>query len=198
MSTLAPVAVLCVLPRSRYFQLAAEVYDQARDAFNYAGTLPVVAHPPCRQFSRLRGLAYHVPRERDLAHFCVARVRELGGVLEHPSFSKLWQDAALPPPGRYQRDEFGGFTIDVDQAWWGHPARKRSWFYVCGVSPRDIPPVPLSFALATRTVSNFAPKYTSRLPELAKRGRNATPPALADWLIELALRCGAARSRSAA
>lgn len=48
------VAALCVAPNSGYKAMpGVECYDQARDVRNFAGGMPVVAHPPCRAWERL-------------------------------------------------------------------------------------------------------------------------------------------------
>lgn len=77
------VAVLFARRRSVYHTMAGcDVYCERRDARNYAGCLPVVAHPPCRAWSRLRAFAKPRPGERDLAFFALEQVRRCGGVLE--------------------------------------------------------------------------------------------------------------------
>ena len=111
----------------------------------------------------------------------------MGGVLEHPETSKLWEAKALPL-GR-EIDEYGGFTISVDQFWWGHRARKRTWLYIVGCSPAEIPPVPLKFDAITRVVSWSKRRNGNNLKPISKAEREQTPPAFAEWLVELAIRC---------
>ena len=51
---LARVAVLFAREDSAYKTLPeCEVYDMARDARNYDGPWPVVAHPPCQRWGKL-------------------------------------------------------------------------------------------------------------------------------------------------
>jgi hypothetical protein len=138
-----PVAVLFARPDSIYKTLpGCDVYDVGRDALAWLGGSPVVAHPPCRLWGRLRHFARSddAEAERAAALWVVGQVRRWGGVLEHPSSSTLWPAAGLPAPGR--RDEFGGFTLAVSQWWWGHKADKLTWLYVCGIELADLPPVP--------------------------------------------------------
>ena len=45
-------AKLYVDPRGPYPKLVADWWDEARDARNYAGPNPVVAHPPCQRWGR--------------------------------------------------------------------------------------------------------------------------------------------------
>lgn len=114
--------------------------------------------------------------------------KEVGGVLEHPVGSSLWKRAGLPAPGK--RDRFGGFTLGVNQHWWGHRAEKATLLYICGCEPRDIPHVPLRLEYPTHVIGDVgrAGKGTKR-PEVSKEEREHTPPDFAAWLIELAKRC---------
>lgn len=172
------VAVLFARRDSVYRSIAGcDVWCEDRDARNWGGGAPVVAHPPCRGWGRLRTFAQVRPGELDLARLAVDHVRRWGGVLEHPASSTLWQDQGLPRPGR-AADEWGGWTFSAPQSWWGHRAAKASWFYVVGCRPRDLPAIP--FRLGGGAID---------VPNLGKAAREHTPPALAEWLVELARRC---------
>jgi len=173
------VAVLFARRDSIYkgFELA-DVYDEDRDARNYSGDLPVVAHPPCRGWGRLRHLAKVKPGEIELASFAVDCVRRCGGVLEHPAGSKLWEVENLPAPGHM--DLFGGFTLPIYQSWFGHPCPKNTWLYICGVLPREIPSFPLVLGLPA-----------GRVELQSGPSRERTPAAFAVWLCDLSVRCGA-------
>lgn len=176
------VAVLFARSRSNYFLFPqCEVYDRARDARRYKGTLPVIAHPPCRLWGNLSHMAkpQDACLEKELAHFAVDEVRRCGGVLEHPSFSKLWAAAGLPKPGA--RDKFGGWTLPFFQGHCGHSAPKATWLYVAGVEPRDAPSVPFGLSLPP-----------GRIEQLGKAARESTPVELCSWLIGLASICSPA------
>lgn len=170
------VAVLFARADSIYKTLpGVEVYDMERDARTYDGPWPVVAHPPCRAWSRLRTFANPRPDERNLARLAVAMVREFGGVLEHPAGSTLWPAQSLPRPG--SRDTFGGWTLAAPQHWWGHKAEKETWFYVVGCDPKDQPDVPLvlgdaAYVVATRTRKG----EPGQRPWITKAEREHTPP----------------------
>jgi hypothetical protein len=185
------VAVLFARADSHYKALpGTEVYDVERDARTYDGPHPVVAHPPCRAWATLRHHAKPRPDERNLGRLAVALVREFGGVLEHPHRTTLWDAQKLPPVG--ERDAYGGFTLVVDQNWWGHRAQKRTRLYVVGCEPAEVPTMPLRLGEATHTVGLWSgrDKATCR-PSIAKQEYESTPPELAAWLVELAAKCKA-------
>jgi len=191
------VAVLFARADSIYKLIdGADVYDMSRDARTFVGGLPVVAHPPCRAWGRLRQFANPRADEKDLALFAVEQVRVNGGVLEHPAGSTLWDAAGLPRPGQ-GRDAFGGFTLPIDQFWFGHKAAKKTWLYVCGVSPRDVPSFPMVFGIPSHVVDRSARPDGTRAkkgdldwrPVLGKADREHTPVALGVWLCDLARMC---------
>lgn len=197
MST-ARVAVLFARSDSVYKKFpACDVYDQARDALTYRGELPVIAHPPCRAWGGLRHIAKPAPGERELALFALDQVRRWGGVLEHPRRSLLWPECGLPLGD--QVDDFGGFSLQVNQCWWGHRAEKPSLLYVCRVRPSDVPLVSVQLAAPRYIVGNPGRKLDGQRsmwkPEVSKREREATPIHFAAWLITLA--AGAARPAGA-
>ena len=69
------VAILFAREDSVYKTLPeCEVYDMDRDARTYDGPWPVVAHPPCRAWGRLRTFANPRPDERNLARLAVTLV----------------------------------------------------------------------------------------------------------------------------
>jgi hypothetical protein len=192
-----PVAVLFARADSVYKTLPnVDVYDAERDARTYDGPHPVVAHPPCRSWASLRHGAKPRADERNLARLAVALVREFGGVLEHPQFTTLWKAQGLPEG--QERDQYGGWTLYVQQHWWGHRAQKRTRLYVVGCEPRDIPDMPMVLGDATHTVGLWSgrDRATCR-PSIAKHEYEHTPEAFARWLVLLAERCKAHNVNSA-
>jgi hypothetical protein len=187
------VAVLFARADSVYKTLpGVDVYDIGRDARTYDGPWPVVAHPPCRAWGRLRHVANPRADERNLARLAVALVREFGGVLEHPVTSTLWPAQRLPAPGAGM-DSFGGWTLPITQHAWGHRANKATLLYIVGCDSRDLPMMPLTLgdALAVCGTSGRradGSRNTDR-PEISKAEREHTPPELALWLVELARKC---------
>lgn len=181
------VAVLCARADSHYKTIPyLDVFDAARDARTFKGGMPAIAHPPCRSWGRLKAFAKPAPGERLLAHFCVAQVRKYGGVLEHPAWSSLWPAADMPGPGEV--DEFGGWTLPIVQFWWGHPAEKATWLYIVGVAPSEVPAIPFCLGEPLQVVSSSL-RGTRRRVSVSREWREMTPPAMAEWLVDLARRC---------
>lgn len=159
-----------------------DCWDEERDAMKWTGGNPIVAHPPCRLWCMLARFSSAPESEKELAWFALKQVREFGGVLEHPAFSKFFMTADLPRPGK--RDEYG-FTIGVEQHWFGHPSRKKTWVYVCGIGPKELPDIPLRMA----HYQNVFTGHGRKAPAKRREFRSATPPAFARWLVETAERC---------
>jgi len=181
-------AVLFARSDSIYKQIEGlDVYDIERDARNFAGPYPVIAHPPCRAWGRLREQAKPRHDEKELARFAIDQVRKFGGVLEHPESSTLWADRGIPKPGQCvpgSKDEFGGWTLPIQQFWFGHKARKNTWLYICGVDPGSIPVIPLVLGEASYLVTTG--KRTKKWKkEITKAEREHTPNELALWLVDL-------------
>lgn len=190
-SRCAPVSVLFVC-RQSYYKLMDNVdcWDELRDAKSYDGTNPVVAHPPCRAWGNLRTVATRVrPGEQELGPWAIEQVRRCGGVLEHPAGSILFECCECPKPDE-EADGWGGYTIDVDQYHWGHRAAKPTRLYIVGT--RDLPARPHREGEPTHCITQGHgvrighPRFKSRVPDWE---REATPPAFAAWLVEVARRC---------
>lgn len=181
------IAVLFARADSVYKQMPrCDVFDFERDALTFPGCLPVIAHPPCRSWGRLRHMAKPRPGERELALWAVDQVRAYGGVLEHPAGSLLWKEKPLPEPGT--SDAWGGWTLTISQWWWGHKADKATRLYICGVSPDRLPSIPFRLGEPEFVV---APSRLNRLGKkiITKPEREATPLALAEWLCQVAALC---------
>lgn len=164
-------AVLCTRKDSVYLALGADCFDIDRDARTYAGTAPVVAHPPCRAWGKLAQMAKPRPDEMALGIWTLQTVRTFGGVLEHPAHSRLFSLIGVSPG---QRCRLGGWVLPIRQQWFGHPARKDTWLYIKGVEPARVPRMPLVLGEASRTVESQC-----------RADREKTPRDLAQWLLEL-------------
>ncbi len=181
--TVRTIAALYVDPRGSYMGLpGVEIWDYRRNAKHYEGPHPVVAHPPCGPWSRLKFQC--TKQDASCGPRAVAQVQKWGGVLEHPSNSSLFRHCALPPPGA-PADAHGGFTLAVRQVSWGHLCAKPTWLYIVGV--------PIEVAQAgvrtggeeTHKVTN-GPRGKQYLPRANAFQIRVTPPAFRDWLIDLA------------
>ncbi len=181
------VAALYIDPRGPYPKMeGVDCWDEKRDARLYDGPHPVVAHPPCGPWGRLR--QFCTKQDGTLALRAVEQVRAWGGALEHPSGSLLFAHIGLPMPGEGS-DAFGGRSYEVDQCDWSHPARKRTWLYIVGVdSVRVLNGVWARRGTGTPThVISTSRRRVSPLPELTVKWQRAiTPPLFAEWLVSLA------------
>jgi hypothetical protein len=116
------VAALFVRADSVYKTLPnVDAWDIGRDASGWPGGNPLIAHPPCRGWGRLRQFSFASAAEKQLARVAVVWVRLWGGVLEHPAESSLWIDQGMPRPGKFDGK---GYTMEIDQFHWGHRAEK--------------------------------------------------------------------------
>jgi hypothetical protein len=187
------VAALYVDPKGPYFGMpGVECWGEERDAVTYCGWLPVVAHPPCGPWSRLKHFCKNQLRE--LGPLAVEQVRRCGGVLEHPAASSLFRHCGMPWPGE-PADEFGGWTLAIRQVDFGHQCEKPTWLYVVGLRHSEVnaererrePTHTIGMARAWRPGTN-KPSPRKKLPECTELRRRLTPPELAAFLVDIARR----------
>jgi hypothetical protein len=164
----------------------AQLLLSDRDARRYAGPAPCVAHPPCGPWGRLRHL--YRGAEHDCGPRAVEQVRRFGGVLEHPAGSQLWAACGMPAPGQ-GADAFGGYSIEVCQVDWGHPARKRTWLYVVGtidLPPFPAPREPTHWVSGRRGMARASDNVPPGIKVCSAQQRRRTPVAFAQWLLDVA------------
>jgi hypothetical protein len=173
-----------------------------RDGRDYRGPSPVVAHPSCKRWGRFWHGSTRKPHQYRLGEdggcFAAAltAVRNYGGVLEHPKDSLAWDYFGIMRPrgeGWQVADSFGGFTCTVDQAHYGHVARKPTWLYAVGV---ELPSLIWDRApqrLHPRAVQLHGHEKARRIGMVAMIGgkdkvriRNATPEPFRDLLLSIA------------
>jgi hypothetical protein len=187
------VAALFVDRLGPYAKMAGvDAWFLPRDAREYAGPHPVVAHPPCGPWSSLRHL--YRGAEHDCGPRAVEQVRAYGGVLEQPAGSRLWKHCGLPIP--FEAGEFGerdydgwGFSIQVQQVSWGHVARKKTWLYLAGVDVNAMARTRLYGGEPTHWCSGGGTGRGKTPPGIkvcSAQQRRRTPPAFAEWLVMLA------------
>ncbi len=162
-----------------------------RDARDYAGDAPVVAHPPCSRWCMPLAVinqtryGHKVGDDGGCFAHALAAVRRCGGVLEHPANTAAFRAYGIPKPwGRgWQRCLDGGWVCSVAQSAYGHPAAKKTWLYYCGsVAPENMR---WEDGEVTALVS-YLTATTRVLPRLSKKAASATPIAFRDALISLA------------
>ena len=189
------VAALYVERGGPYFKLlpSTRCWHAWRDARKYGGPHPIVAHPPCGPWGRLKGLC--TKQDPELGRIAVGQVRRFGGVLEHPAHSGLWRDQRLPRQGEFL-DPFGGWTLQVCQVDYGHRAVKETWLYIVGLSRqefygsqlwRDRPPPGVPTHTVTYDIASSLGQ--PKLVKLSAVGARRPPLDFARFLIALASSC---------
>jgi len=169
------IAALFVREDSHYKEIpGVDAYDHKRDALSWSGGCPAVFHPPCRAWGKYKSKALPRPGEKDLARWSMSMVRRFGGVIEHPASSDLWKEFNCLSYGL--RDEFGGVLFPVYQSWFGHRGQKETALYLVGA------PVPALHHCKSN--HELVP-----VENMGRAERERTPPAFAQWLVELAFSC---------
>lgn len=201
------VAALFVQTGGCYWGLpGVDPWDEARDARLYAGSYPVVAHPPCQRWGKMwAGQPLHIKRtgERKVKGddggcfaSALASVRRWGGVLEHPWGSHAWKHFGLIVPPRsggwVEADDYG-WTCCVEQGRYGHYARKPTLLYAVGCDLQELEWGIGEPRLDPAVVERMGLKRAKRLGEVGARGggkdsapRIGTPPAFRNLLISMA------------
>lgn len=187
------IAALFVERDGAYYGLeGVDPWDIERDARKYAGPWPVVAHPPCDRWHLLSAVnnkrwGYVINDDGGCFASALESVRKWGGVLEHPAETRAFRFHGIPEPARgsWQRTLDGDWTTEVNQAAYGHRARKRTWLLYSG----ETPPPSLNWrdVHGTHRVGIGWKEDSERpLPHMTKSEALATPPAFRDLLISMA------------
>lgn len=202
------VAALYVETDGAYFGLSGiDPWDEKRDARQYAGPHPVVAHPPCQRWGKMwfgQPLTVKRTGERKALgddggcfEAALAAARKWGGVIEHPWGSHAWPHFGLNVPERsggwIMADFLGGWTCCVEQGQYGHYARKPTLIYAFGT---ELPALRWGYrhaSLDPAVVARMGLERAKRLGEVGARGggrdsspRISTPPEFRDLLISIA------------
>lgn len=191
MGDLALVSALFVETNGVYFGLdGVDPWDKARDARNYAGPYPVVAHPPCQLWVNFAALNFkryggeHNRPGNDGGCFASAltSVRAYGGVLEHPAGSNAWAVHGLAKPGGggWYRNGPREFVCEVWQSTYGHRARKRTWLFWSGSA------LPPDLDWSRRQGTHQIGWFDRNKPTLSKKEASHTPIHFRDLLLSLA------------
>jgi hypothetical protein len=202
------IAALYVESAGSYYGLPnVDPWDQARDARQYQGPYPVVAHPPCQRWGKLwAGQPLYIKQtgirkikgdDDGCFAAALAAIREYGGVLEHPRGSHAWPHFGLNTPPReggwIVADFHGGWTCCVEQGRYGHYARKPTLLLAYKI---DLPELDWGIGeprLDPAVIERMGLKRAKRLGEVGARGgrkdsapRIGTPELFRDLLISMA------------
>jgi hypothetical protein len=198
------IAALYVETDGCYYGLPdVDPWDITRDARQYAGPWPVVAHPPCQRWGRFWHGSTRKPHQYKLGDdggcFAAAldAVRTWGGVLEHPADSRAWKHHGLTPPDRHRgwqpTHRAGLWTCYVEQGHYGHMSRKPTWLLASWV---DLPALNWSKGeqrLHPVALERYGYEKARRIGMTAMVGgkdktkiRNATPTEFRDVLLSIA------------
>ena len=202
------VAALFVETGGGYFNLPdVDPWDRDRDARNYAGPWPVVAHPPCQRWGKfwagqplaIKKTGIRKIKGDDDGCFLSAlnSAREFGGVIEHPWGSAAWSHFNINTPPReggwIVADFYGGWTCCVEQGRYGHYARKPTLLLAYSV---DLPELRWGISeprLDPAVIERMGLERAKRLGELGAKGggtdsrpRIGTPPEFRDLLLSIA------------
>ena len=179
-----------------------DCWDSERNALNFKGLEPVVAHPPCRLWGNLSHMACRDVKiteeqksiEKSLAVHSLTVIRKNGGILEHPSGSKLFQEFKIPDLTFDQLDLFGaadnwgGFSIEIDQYDFGHIAHKMTKLYICGLNREQLPELPnkdKSIHLCEKGLRRSICGNVRDTVRCTQKQREYTPDALIDWFEKI-------------
>ena len=151
--------VPCVIP-----------WDEKRDARQYQGPWPVVAHPPCQRWGRMakggpsNPNSARVGDDKNCFASALLSLHNYGGVIEHPADSKAWKWFGLNAPKRYK----GWQKIEGPLIWFVEnnvfswtDARASGEWYTCYVEQYHYGHTSRK---GTRLLTNKVPR--DRLPEL--------------------------------
>lgn len=191
------VAALFVQTDGCYYGLPhVDPWDEKRDARNYAGRLPVVAHPPCQLWGAMAAVNYvrwggeHNKPGNDggCFAFALSAVNRWGGVLEHPAKTRAWHRYGLIKPSRRGWQRSGdGWVCEVWQSAYGHRANKATWlYYRGGRKPHELR---WERTKGTHQIGFYDQRgKEANKPTLGKKEANATPVFFRDELLLLASR----------
>jgi len=203
LSSAPNIAALFVEPGGVYFGLPnVDPWDKKRDAREYAGPHPVVAHPPCERWGKFWHGSTRKPHQFKLGadggcfHMALVAVRNYGGVIEHPEGSLAWPWFGLKAPaddGWTAADFCGGWTCRVEQGFYGHWSLKPTWLYAAKV---DLPSLRWGRGeqrLHPVALAKHGYEKARRIGQSAMIGgkdkkiiRERTPPEFRDLLLSIA------------
>lgn len=204
MSGQQKIAALYVETNGAYYGVpGVDPWDEDRDARQYAGPYPVVAHPPCQRWGRFWHGSTRKPHQFKLGDdsgcFAAAleAVTKWGGVIEHPADSHAWAHFGLPIPKRgegWTAESFWtGRSCYVEQGHYGHASRKPTWLYAVKTEYPELDWSRGAQRIPQWMIDRYGYEKARRIGVVAMVGgkdktriRNATPLPFRDILISIA------------
>jgi len=173
-----------------------DAWPESRNAKNYKGPFPVVAHPPCQLWGALAFVNYarwggehNRPGNDDgCFKFALESVQKWGGVLEHPAKTRAWAAHGLEKPKGtgWIATDGGGWVCEVWQSAYGHRANKATWLYCTGTDKPD--ELKWERSKGSHQVGQRDQRgKAANKPTLSKKEANATPIEFRDKLISIAI-----------
>lgn len=148
-----------------------EPYNINNDAMNFNDNRPLIAHPPCRLWSKLKGLSTAPQHERGLAYHALYLVYKNGGILEHPYPSDLWNQTGLLTT-KLKKNHI---LLKINQGNFGLEIRKPTLLFINGLTHNQLPDYPF--------MEN--PKIYQKIENLKKDKRSETPPQLIEFFYSI-------------
>ncbi len=185
-----------------------DAWCENRDARNYSGDLPVIAHPPCQRWGKMwmgspsyvakTGIRKKKGDDGGCFKHALNSVRKFGGVLEHPYLSHAWTYFGLNKPtynsGWIKADEYDGWTCVIEQGRFGHFCRKPTYLYAVNCELPELPWGKSEPNFPHWAVEKYGLKKCKKMGEMAFKGggtdskaRIHTPEEFRDILIAMAL-----------
>lgn len=196
------IAVLFAAKNGPYFGIpGVDPWDEKRDARDYEGPHPVIAHPPCQRWGRYWSGGPSTAKRRQLGDdkgcfwAALSAVRQWGGIIEHPEASHAFKLFGLPLPkwngGWSEPDLYGGRSCCVAQGHYGHKSRKMTWLYAVKTEYPELkwgptkPLLRMDLSFHSKEERARAIK-TGVCQRLSHRQRLLTPEPFRDLLISIA------------
>lgn len=194
------IAALFVEEKGIYSNIPIiDAWPISRNALNYKGPYPVIAHPPCQlwgafaviNYKRYGGDHNKPGNDGGCFEFALYAVRRYGGVIEHPRRSKAFHHygVTVPPSSAYgwhslSNDEW---ICTIYQSAYGHKANKATILFYVGEN--EPPELNWNRPKGKYQIGWHGPQRSKEVskPTVTKKEAIATPIKFRNVLIQLAL-----------
>ncbi len=171
-----------------------DAWPLERDARQYQGPFPVIAHPPCQlwgpmanvNFARYGGEHNRPGNDGGCFASALESVNKFGGVLEHPAFTRAWVAHGLIRPCLGIWIKCGdGWVTEVWQSAYGHRARKRTWLYCVSY---HLPSLKWDKVNGTHQIGGHDQRGKEKnKPTISGKAASATPREFLEVLYQIAM-----------